>query len=273
MLSHSALKQLIPALCRHRHFFGNSVDFLSNISPFQISLKSFNSCNNSINSINSNVRTFTSSNTLCQINQLNTSKNESKSFENDFEEEFVSPQRHRNTQLSSRIDSAFDDLDDDLFSRPSVNRNDNQSSNVSWNRDDNFTSKVRRSGFDRNNTIPRSNRQSKSSFHPRKLQEKPLPELGADAAVDPNFTAKQIADANPDDAKLHIDQFDMSLQIKSVLTEKFGIKQFYPIQAECYHPIVSGKDVLGRSRTGGIDSLTSNLAYYCIQFSVRKQYI
>jgi ATP-dependent RNA helicase DDX21 len=41
----------------------------------------------------------------------------------------------------------------------------------------------------------------------------------------------------------------LSQKVVDVLSEK-GITQFTPVQAEAFEPIVAGRDVIGRSRTG-----------------------
>lgn len=48
----------------------------------------------------------------------------------------------------------------------------------------------------------------------------------------------------------HIDNFDISGPIKAALRQNFKIETLFPIQAECYKPILEGQDLIGRSKTG-----------------------
>jgi len=48
----------------------------------------------------------------------------------------------------------------------------------------------------------------------------------------------------------HLDNFEISAPIKAALRQNFKIESLFPVQAECYGPIVEGKDLIGRSKTG-----------------------
>lgn len=60
----------------------------------------------------------------------------------------------------------------------------------------------------------------------------------------------------------HLDNFDISPQIKAALRQNFKIESLFPVQAECYTPIVSGKDLIGRSKTGH----KHNMVTFCALF-------
>jgi hypothetical protein len=64
-------------------------------------------------------------------------------------------------------------------------------------------------------------------------------------------------------SETHIDNFDISEPIKAALRQNFKIENLFPIQAECYNPIVSGQDVIGRSKTGQCTDQT-HACYRCI---------
>jgi hypothetical protein len=56
----------------------------------------------------------------------------------------------------------------------------------------------------------------------------------------------------------HLDNFDISPPIKAALRQNFKIEHLFPVQAECYKPIVDGKDLIGRSKTGQWASQTQH---------------
>ena len=60
-----------------------------------------------------------------------------------------------------------------------------------------------------------------------------------------NSSATQEETANP----LCIDNFGLSAPLKSLLREK-GIESLFAIQAQCLEPLLEGKDLVGRARTG-----------------------
>lgn len=77
--------------------------------------------------------------------------------------------------------------------------------------------------------------------------------------TDATSTAAPVQSASTDAAVAqtsasHIDNFDISEPIKAALRQNFKIENLFPIQAECYNPIVSGQDVIGRSKTGQRDN-------------------
>jgi hypothetical protein len=46
------------------------------------------------------------------------------------------------------------------------------------------------------------------------------------------------------------EHFPMCSALRETLREVYKIEKFYPVQANCFHPIANGKDVIGRSHTG-----------------------
>ncbi|KAI8107789.1 hypothetical protein M9435_002817 [Picochlorum sp. BPE23] len=60
-----------------------------------------------------------------------------------------------------------------------------------------------------------------------------------------NATIPAVEAADP----LSIDNFNLSAPLKSLLREK-GIETLFSIQAKCLEPLVNGKDLVGRARTG-----------------------
>ena len=72
-----------------------------------------------------------------------------------------------------------------------------------------------------------------SSFQPAPVSEAPLP----------SSSSYSILSLNPDD-------YPIDPLLKHSLKKNFAIKEFFPIQAECYLPIAEGKDLIGRSKTG-----------------------
>ena len=52
------------------------------------------------------------------------------------------------------------------------------------------------------------------------------------------------------DPSLNPDNLEMQNSLRTTLESRFNITQLYPIQAEAYTPVVSGSDVIARSRTG-----------------------
>lgn len=49
---------------------------------------------------------------------------------------------------------------------------------------------------------------------------------------------------------MSIDAFAISPNIAAALRQNFKIERLFPVQAECYNPIVEGKDLIGRAKTG-----------------------
>lgn len=82
------------------------------------------------------------------------------------------------------------------------------------------------------------------------LNNEELAELSPGSEVNQSYVAPQLADANPTNPKLLVSNFQMQPHLAQAIASRFKITQFYPIQAECFQPIVDKKDILGRSQTG-----------------------
>jgi ATP-dependent RNA helicase DDX21 len=48
----------------------------------------------------------------------------------------------------------------------------------------------------------------------------------------------------------HLDSLSLHSSLKRTLETKFKIETLYPIQAQCFEPVVGGRDIVGKSRTG-----------------------
>lgn len=62
-------------------------------------------------------------------------------------------------------------------------------------------------------------------------------------------TQQPPAAAPPAADPLSLDNFALSEPVKSLLRAK-GIEALFPIQAQCLPPVLEGKDLVGRARTG-----------------------
>lgn len=49
---------------------------------------------------------------------------------------------------------------------------------------------------------------------------------------------------------LRLDSLELNHNLRSTLENKFKIETLYPIQAQCFNPVVDGRDIVGKSRTG-----------------------
>ena len=68
---------------------------------------------------------------------------------------------------------------------------------------------------------------------------------GTPSAAAAEEAAAATAAADP----LCIDNFELSAPLKSLLRAK-GIEALFPIQAQCLTPLLTGKDIVARARTG-----------------------
>jgi ATP-dependent RNA helicase DDX21 len=95
---------------------------------------------------------------------------------------------------------------------------------------------------------------TKSEDRQAKKRSKKESEVVAAAAaeaspVPTSDTSDQTVAQNPQPSPMELDNFQLASGIKSLLRAK-GIETLFPIQAQCLGPVLEGKDLVGRARTG-----------------------